>query len=549
MGKHIRRRRWGVRVRRPTNVLVVLALLVPALILAGPARAGNVAVAVDGGPNLNAWHRTTLSDEGVGQIVPGFGVTCSFTSRYAGNGSGIQMAEGGECDGSIDTSPTSAEPGEPGSKFRAYFIGAHRGAARPQEFSVDQPQAPMLCRLDTSAPGYFGGATTGMIMGNCGPVFREFILSVSASAYCWNGVNPSTRVQAAGVIKNGEVPGLPDDEWNGAFAFSQSWTCQQQPTAKYIYEYTVKERVCHVDDRSPCRTSTWPPGTTHTLIPGGPVGSPEGTGAGDPCQAEYDEILTDHPRDGATAWGTIPGGGALFGHFSQKGPCDVGRICMSVIAGGKDWDDHWAPGNTMTEPGQCQDVDWPLAEVSDPTSTEPEPDPDADAPVTEEPDNCDFSLTDPSTYVCAVTDVLKDMFAGLVGILKKIFGVLGDVLDAILDLADTLLEGIKDLFVPDPDTWNTSDLIQQMKTRPPMSVVVGVAELGEGVVSGFGSSGDCPMFANFSGAGLNGAKVSCASMTSVPGHAALYGIVQFALVLLTGLGVMMMFGRTLERGQ
>lgn len=84
-------------------------------------------------------------------------------------------------------------------------------------------------------------------------------------------------------------------------------------------------------------------------------------------------------------------------------------------------------------------------------------------------------------------------------------------------------------FVPGELTgW--SDLVEQVKARPPMSVALALVGEVADIGGGFSGSGDCGVLADFG----DGMEISCAAIRAIPGYNALQTIISVFLVGLTG---------------
>lgn len=101
------------------------------------------------------------------------------------------------------------------------------------------------------------------------------------------------------------------------------------------------------------------------------------------------------------------------------------------------------------------DIDEPLGAVT------PEPPPEHIPPedVPDDSTGCNFDILDPSTYMCGLLDlirelirVVKDLLTGIWNAVKAVVGVLGDILAAIAGLIGDLIGALGDLleflFVP-----------------------------------------------------------------------------------------------------
>lgn len=89
-------------------------------------------------------------------------------------------------------------------------------------------------------------------------------------------------------------------------------------------------------------------------------------------------------------------------------------------------------------------ADEPISAVSDgsPSPGEGTPEPPVLDPVPEPEPGCEFSLSDPSSW-------LSGGMCSLVGLFAKALGILGQILSAIVGLPAALLEGLIGLFVPE----------------------------------------------------------------------------------------------------
>lgn len=187
-----------------------------------------------------------------------------------------------------------------------------------------------------------------------------------------------------------------------------------------------------------------------------------------------------------------------------------------------------------------------LGETPPPGTADPSPDPEA--PTGGDDDECGFSVTDPSTWagggICALVgliggliDVAKDIVGGLV----DLFGVAGQILAKIGGLVGDLVRQLTDLFVllfvPNPSSWDLGSMIDDLKVRPPFSLMTDLLDVAGTFTGSFSSAGGCTNLINF-GDGMN---VSCASVKNTPGFALGYGLLSVAMWACTGIACFRMF--------
>jgi hypothetical protein len=87
-----------------------------------------------------------------------------------------------------------------------------------------------------------------------------------------------------------------------------------------------------------------------------------------------------------------------------------------------------------------------------------------------------------------------------------------------------------------PDGWEWDSFVDQVKARPPASLVFNMIDVVTAFGDGFSNAGDCGVLADFGG----DMQITCAQIKSIPGFGGLYALGQVALFSLTGLGVLKM---------
>lgn len=161
------------------------------------------------------------------------------------------------------------------------------------------------------------------------------------------------------------------------------------------------------------------------------------------------------------------------------------------------------------------------------------PSADPTTPTGSDDNSCGFSLTDPTTWagggICA-----------LVGLIGQALGILGDIFDAIAGLLDGLGTLLNTLFVPSPDSWGLEGLSDQFMSRPPASLVVDLADSAQAFGSGF-SSGSCSKILDMG----EDMSVSCNSVKDKPGFAAGYSMLSIGMWGLTMIAIWKMLASNL----
>lgn len=186
----------------------------------------------------------------------------------------------------------------------------------------------------------------------------------------------------------------------------------------------------------------------------------------------------------------------------------------------------------------------PIGDGSGPVGTD-------DPPVGEEPDgvdpegDCNFSLTNPSTWATAGICALVGLIKAVLNTLGDIFGVLRDLLNALLGLIADLGELLLDLLIPDPDSWDTGGLITQVSEAGPTAaigeVVTGLTETFDTYES---ASDNCGVLFNMPIGGDSYAADTCETTGIL---ASLKAVVSVGLIIITGIGIVKMLGGVLER--
>lgn len=87
-------------------------------------------------------------------------------------------------------------------------------------------------------------------------------------------------------------------------------------------------------------------------------------------------------------------------------------------------------------------------------------------------------------------------------------------------------------FEPDVSSWGVSDLVNTFETRPPGSIVTGVAQMITGAIGSFG--GGCGVVENWNIEG-HSAAIDCNVIRSSTGFTAIYDLVDVGLWVTTGL--------------
>jgi len=172
----------------------------------------------------------------------------------------------------------------------------------------------------------------------------------------------------------------------------------------------------------------------------------------------------------------------------------------------------------------------------DPTTGGTTDEPPATAtPPTDGADSCSFSFTDPTTW------------AG--GGICELVQLMSALIDAIGHILDGLTGILQAAFVPNPDSWGFSGLVDQFQSRPPGSLFTGAADGVKGATDSFNGSG-CGTIADFTSSDTHGsARITCSQIKSVPGFSGLYDLVEVALWALTGLAVWRMLAAGITRGE
>lgn len=103
-------------------------------------------------------------------------------------------------------------------------------------------------------------------------------------------------------------------------------------------------------------------------------------------------------------------------------------------------------------------------------------------------------------------------------------------------------------FKPDPSAYDWQGFVDQVKARPPTSIVFGLGDLVQGIADGFSGAGDCGIIADFttpSDATQQKLQVTCAEVEAVPGFGVLYALVSTGIVGVTVFGMFKLIQRSL----
>lgn len=125
-----------------------------------------------------------------------------------------------------------------------------------------------------------------------------------------------------------------------------------------------------------------------------------------------------------------------------------------------------------------------------------------------------------------------------------ILELLRQVLGAVLGIPAAILGGLASLFIPDPGAWGADALVDQLKAKPPFSLLGPMGDTATSFGQAFQGTGSCGVLADF-----GDAEVSCAKIQAVPGMSQFYGLVQFGLISLTGLACFRMTASLFQDGQ
>lgn len=311
-----------------------------------------------------------------------------------------------------------------------------------------------------------------------------------------------------------------------------------------------------------------PVGTSvNLLVFGGSVASPVNiTGKQSGFVGPGGNIVWDYTADGFDwggqnpydHWGTV--GVQLWATGPWTGPTNNGWTS------GAGWDPAVVrkgaanPATAMggiTDPGRCSwyfgakiastagdNLDEPASALNAPLPpTEPETPPVIDEPPAPPSESgCEgFSFTDPTSWAGAGICVLVKLLGSMVSLIKKLVGLLDDVIAAVGEIASKIaglvadlvgeLTGLaKTLFIPDPGSWDIGPLMQSFQSRPPGSIITSMGGLVTSTVSAYSSAGStCQLFPDVAGQGA----ITCSDVRDAPGIAALYAVMQVALVSLT----------------
>lgn len=161
-------------------------------------------------------------------------------------------------------------------------------------------------------------------------------------------------------------------------------------------------------------------------------------------------------------------------------------------------------------------------------------------PVSTDDGQCSgFSFTDPSSWAGAGICVL-------VKAVRALFGVMGDVLQAVLGLVGQLGALLRDLFIPDPSSWDMQRLQDQWDSRPPGSVIQDTTDVLGAAADGLSASGPCEL-PNWNISGQD-AQLACPDETGGPAWQGLMSLVRIAITVAAAFYVFHILRTAISRG-
>lgn len=209
---------------------------------------------------------------------------------------------------------------------------------------------------------------------------------------------------------------------------------------------------------------------------------------------------------------------------------DAGSIARRLPTAG----DHAYGG--ITDPALCRfwfgqkvtniegsDMDEPFGEVPDPGVEEPPVEP----PEPEEPPEGNW---------------LYLIWLALTRLISVVAGLAATIAAAVIA---GITDAFESLFVPNPNKWKVSQLHDQLQSKPPFSVAESLADQAGDTAEAFQGSGNCGVLLNFG----PDTSVSCSEVRNAPGMGALYNLVTFGIISLTGLGGFRMVSSHFQDGQ
>lgn len=181
------------------------------------------------------------------------------------------------------------------------------------------------------------------------------------------------------------------------------------------------------------------------------------------------------------------------------------------------------PANTFDEPLGGLDAGSGAPPGSD---TEPvlDPEPPSDG------DTCDFQPTSPSTWFCALS------------------GLIGALIDAVRAIPGLILDGLEAFFMPHPETWGVEAFVEDVKGRPPFSIITGMGDVATATASGWSSASDCAgNLLRLPIQDAPAANVSCNAVRNAEGMSGLYLLAQLAIWGCAGWGIWNMVQTSIQR--
>lgn len=494
---------------RPAVRLVAALAIVGSMVFATPS------TALAAGP----WTSVTVTAENPVQQT--LDITCRFSLRQAGPGMpALDLAADGYCIGGPDITPGGTQAGEAGSGYTISVSG------------VDPDAVPC------------SGSTTGVLEQH--PSNGTYKVAGAISATLISTGLPDCSITRVGV----RFTGTNFDQVN--------WQTVNIPAI--IEEPPAPGEGCPIgiprayfEDRKVAETEYIEHYQRYVVVT-----LPRGVST-----ARWGVAVRDAPT---VQYYEVPENGQIFvsNHFVGKGNSPP---AIPLTAGIEMWsfpDPHPIPWNVappaygaaydvanvvptqfnhafygLTQPSRCRfyygpkvtnlegtDIDIPQADGRTPYVEPPdEPPPPIEQPVPVEPPGTDWGW--------------------LSALFEALLRAVGAVVTAIGKVAGAIMTGLRALFIPDQAEWGVEELVDQMKEKPPFSLVSSLEEEGRAFGRAYRDGGSCGVIANFG----NGMQINCASIAGIPGMGALHNLVSAGLYGLTGWAIFNQISRLFEEGQ
>lgn len=467
------------------------------------------------------------------------------------------------CYGQQDKSPGWSQHCEAGgASWNVWFLGG--GCPEDQQFAGQWEESPHNGITHVAGIQYTAGEGMINVGTDCDPAqvclssqtekgapFEEYSIECVPIALEPAGVIPPCSGQE--VSMNRPLVGAPYPGQNGSGS-NKYWL--QQITWRGVNGTGAQDWMFYAVTR-PTNGFNFQGGTASTLVSGSPDGPVGSLGQSATWTTEFTltfQVSTGGSVRPAAPTSTIIGAGAFSRSGTGLGSTASGQAHLHYPT-----EVAWNGGGGMLGvsnkskcafyfgtpllTGDADDGDLDDGTNSDPTVGPPvdplPPDSITDPPWQDNGDDQYPTDEDPES------DWWKWLIKALASMAKMLVDAIGKVVDAILGLLQGLLELLMMLFVPDPSSWNTEGLVDQLNESGPSGTVVEVADGFGGTVSTYQAAGDgCGVLFEMPIGDDTAVGDTCTTSTTL---GALRAVVSAGLITLTGIGIVRMLGGVLER--